>query len=168
MTSDSFQRGRSQFRKGRDISWTSTCFKQFFYCCFLLMVKPKQSQSVYPFPRNSIVPISLQERENNCVWNVSRAMECRPVLVSWFLFGELLGVSQRSLHSAQSNESCFLTVVAFLFLRLSLYRAPGSNHNELVHPKGKGGGGLGGHFWCYKTPSNINEPSYKWWESPVP
>ena len=73
----------------------STCFKQFFYRCFLLTVKPKQSQSVYPFPRNSIVPTSQQWKENNCVWNVSRAMECRPVLVSRFLFGEPLGVYQR-------------------------------------------------------------------------
>ena len=66
----------------------STCFKQFFYRCFVLTVKPKQSQSVYPFPRNSIVPTSQQWRENNCVLNVSRAVECRPVLVSRFLFGE--------------------------------------------------------------------------------
>ena len=82
-------------------------------------------ESVYPFPRNSIVPTSLQWRENNCVWNVSRAVECRPVLVSRFLYGEPLGVYQRQLRSAQSSESCFLTVVAFLFLKLNLYRAPG-------------------------------------------
>ena len=52
-----------------------------------------KSESVYPFPRNNIVPTS-QQRENN-FWNVSRAMECRPVLVSRFLFGELLGMYQR-------------------------------------------------------------------------
>ena len=65
---------------------------QFFYRCFLLTVKPKQSPSVYPFPGNSIVPTFQQCRENNCVWNVSSAMECRPVLVSQFLFGEPLGM----------------------------------------------------------------------------
>ena len=54
-----------------------------------------KSESVYPFPRNSIVPTSQQWRENNCVWNVSRTVECRPVLVSRFLFGEPLGVHQR-------------------------------------------------------------------------
>lgn len=54
-----------------------------------------KSESVYPFPRNSIVPTSQQWRENNCVWNVSRAVECRPVLVSRFLFGEPLGIYQR-------------------------------------------------------------------------
>ena len=70
----------------------STCFKQFFYCYFLLTVKPKV---VYPFPRNSIVPTSQQWRENYCVWNVSRAMECRPVLVSRSLFVEPLGVYHR-------------------------------------------------------------------------
>ena len=84
----------SKFRKGKDII-PSTCSKQFVYRCFLLTVKPKQSQSFYPFPRNSIVPTSQQWRENNCVWNVSSAMECRPVLVSLFLFGEPLGVYRR-------------------------------------------------------------------------
>ena len=54
-----------------------------------------KSESVYPFPRNSIVPTSQQWRENNCVWNASRAVECRPVLVSRLLFGEPLGVYQR-------------------------------------------------------------------------
>ena len=103
----------------------STCFKYFFYCCFLLTVKPKQSQSVYPFPRNSIVPSSKQWRETIVFWNVSRAVECRPVLVLWLLFGEPLGVYQRQLRSAQSNQSCFLAVVAFLFLKLNLCRAPG-------------------------------------------
>ena len=41
-----------------------------------------KSESIYPFPRNGIMPTSLQWRENNCVWNVSRTMECRPVLMS--------------------------------------------------------------------------------------
>ena len=61
----------------------------------LLAYGQTQTKSVYPFPRNSIMPTFQQWRENNCVWNVSHAMECRPVLVSQLLFGEPLGIYQR-------------------------------------------------------------------------
>ena len=45
----------------------STCFRQIIYRCFLLMASQVETESVYPFPRNSIMPTSLQWRENNCV-----------------------------------------------------------------------------------------------------
>ena len=69
---------------------------QIFLLLLLLAHSQAQtkSESVYLFPRNSIMPTS-QWRETIVFWNVSRAVECRPVLVSWLLFGEPLGVYQR-------------------------------------------------------------------------
>ena len=62
-----------------------------FYPVLLLLLlahgqAETKSESVYQFPSNSIVPTSQQWRENSCVWNASHAMECRPVLMSWFFF----------------------------------------------------------------------------------
>ena len=49
-------------------------------------------------------------------------------LVLWNV-GQSLGIlvwgTVKGVRSAQSNESCFLAVVAFLFFKLNLYRAPG-------------------------------------------
>ena len=76
----------TKFRKGREIHEHNPI--QFFYRCFLLTVKPKQSQSQSTHFPGIASCLSQQWKENNCVWNVSRAMECRPVLVSRFLYGE--------------------------------------------------------------------------------
>ena len=74
----------------------STCFKTVLLSLLLAHSQAQtKSEAVYPFPRNSIMPTYQQWRENNCVWNVFYAMQCRPVLVSRFLFGEPLGVYQR-------------------------------------------------------------------------